>query len=93
MQTIFGETYYIDFDRIETFIDTNIVDDVITSGETPEQRINIVRYELVKLMLDILLTEHDEIDEKMGLKGSNDLTIPFKFAFNTLLRYEIIQTL
>jgi hypothetical protein len=29
----------------------------------------------------------------MGLKGSNDLTIPFKFAFNTLLRYEIIQTL
>ena len=44
MQTIFGETYYIDFDRIETFIDTNIVDEVISSGETPEQRINIVRY-------------------------------------------------
>jgi hypothetical protein len=29
----------------------------------------------------------------MGLKGSNDLTIPFKIAFNTLLRYGIIETL
>ena len=28
----------------------NIVDEVISSGETPEQRINIVRYELIKLM-------------------------------------------
>jgi hypothetical protein len=44
-------------------------------------------------MLDVVLSEVGDIDEKMGLKGSNDLTIPFKFAFNTLLRYEIIQTL
>ena len=44
-------------------------------------------------MLDVVLSEVGDIDEKMGLKGSNDLTIPFKIAFNTLLRYEIIQTL
>lgn len=91
MQTIFGETYYIDFDRIETFIDTNIVDETISSGETPEQRINIVRYELIKLMLDVLLTEHDEIDEKMGMKGSNGPSIPFKLAFNSLLNKKILN--
>ena len=44
MQTIFGETYYIDFDKIETFIDTNIVDEAITTGETPEQRIRISEF-------------------------------------------------
>ena len=30
-------------------------------------------------MLDVVLSEVGDIDEKMGLKGSNDLTIPFKF--------------
>jgi hypothetical protein len=44
-------------------------------------------------MLDVVFSESGDIDEKMGLKGSNDLTIPFKIAFNTLLRYGIIETL
>jgi hypothetical protein len=44
-------------------------------------------------MLDVVFSEMGEIDEKMGLKGTNDLTIPFKIAFNTLLRYGIIQTI
>ena len=88
MLNIFGETYHIDFDKIENLISIKHTD----TGDT-EQNVSIVKFELIKTMLDVVLSESGEIDEKMGLKGSNDLTIPFKIAFNTLLRYEIIQTL
>ena len=88
MLNIFGETYHIDFDKIENLISIKQTD----TGDT-EQNVSIVKFELIKTMLDVVLSESGEIDEKMGLKGSNDLTIPFKIAFNTLLRYEIIQTL
>lgn len=90
MQQVLGENYFVDFDKIESFIDLQNTD-IVVSGETPEQRINIVRYELVKLMLDVVLTEHEEIDEKMGMKGTNNLSIPFKIAFNSLLNKKIIN--
>lgn len=88
MLKILGQQYYIDFQKIEDLISI----DPTVSGDT-EQNISIVKFELIKTMLDVVFSESGEIDEKMGLKGSNDLTIPFKFAFNTLLRYGIIQTL
>lgn len=88
MLNIFGEKYHIDFDKIENLISIKQTD----SGDT-EQNVSIVKFELIKTMLDVVFSESGEIDERMGLKGSNDLTIPFKIAFNTLLRYEIIQTL
>lgn len=90
MQQVLGENYFVDFDKIESFIDLQNTD-IVVSGETPEQRINIVRYELIKLMLDVVLTEHEEIDEKMGMKGTNNLSIPFKIAFNSLLNKKIIN--
>ena len=91
MHQIFGENYYVDFDKIESFIDLE-KELPKSTGDTPEQRINLVRYELIKLMLDVIMTEHDEIDEKMGLKGSNGPSIPFKLAFNSLLNKKIINS-
>lgn len=92
MQKIFGENYYIDFDEIEKYVDlTTNGEEIKTTGETFDQRINIVKYELIKLMLDVVLTENEEIDEKMGMKGSNGPSIPFKLAFNSLLNKKIIN--
>ena len=88
MFNILGEQYHIDFQKIEDLITIKQTE----SGDT-EQNVSIVKFELIKTMLDVILSESGDIDEKMGLKGSNDLTLPFKFAFNTLLRYGIIQTL
>ena len=86
MLNIFGEPYHIDFDKIENLISIKQTD----TGDT-EQNVSIVKFELIKTMLDVVLSESGEIDEKMGLKGSNDLTIPFKIAFNTLLMKKIIN--
>jgi|688.fasta_scaffold34949_7 hypothetical protein len=92
MQQIFGENYFIDFDEIEKYIDLSLKEDEIqTTGETADQRINLVKYELIKLMLDVILTENEEFDEKMAMKGSNGPSIPFKLAFNSLLNKKIIN--
>jgi len=82
MFKLFNEMYYIDFDEIEVYVNMTG-----TSGET---QINVVKYELVKNMLDTILTEANEVDENLGLKGS-ELTLPFKFAFNSLLLKKIIK--
>jgi hypothetical protein len=88
MLNVLGEKYHIDFQKIEDLIAIQSTG----SGDT-EQNVSIVKFELIKTMLDVVFSEMGEIDEKMGLKGANDLTIPFKIAFNTLLRYGIIQTI
>jgi hypothetical protein len=45
---------------------------------------------MIKVMMEVLLTENDIFDETLGEK-SNELTIPFKLAFNTLLNKKIIN--
>lgn len=88
MLNVLGQQYYVDFQKIEDLISIKQTE----TGDT-EQNVSIVKFELIKTMLDVVFSESTDIDEKMGLKGTNDLTIPFKIAFNTLLRYGLIQTL
>ena len=66
------------------------VQNVDTTGKT-ETAINIIKYETVKLMLDVILTESDDADDKLGLASANNLSLPFKLAFNTLLNKKIIN--
>lgn len=82
MFKILNDTYYIDLDKIDEF--TKMTD---ISGET---QVHLVKYETIKLMLDVVFMENNEIDEEMGLKSS-DITVPFKLAFNTLLMKGIIN--
>ncbi|MCF8340141.1 MAG: hypothetical protein K9I82_04120 [Chitinophagaceae bacterium] len=89
MLKIIGEHYYIDLDAIEKYVDMT-VQTVDTTGKT-ETAINIIKYETVKLMLDVVLSENDESDDKLGLAASSDLSLPFKLAFNTLLNKKIIN--
>lgn len=90
MLKILGEHYYIDLDVVEKYVDMTEVPPIDTTGST-DTKINIIKYELVKLMLDVILTESDEIDEKLGLSSGSDLSLPFKLAFNTLLNKKIIN--
>jgi hypothetical protein len=90
MVKILGEHYYVDLDVVEKYVDMTEVLPTETTGTT-DTKINIIKYELVKLMLDVILTESDDIDEKLGLSSASDLSLPFKLAFNTLLNKKIIN--
>ena len=85
-----GEHYFLDIDEIDNYI--QVKSEIPLSGSTNENHISIVKYETIKLMLDILMDEHEEVDEVLGSKGSNSLSIPFKLAFNTLLSKKIIKS-
>lgn len=55
------------------------------------QMIDITKWELTKAMVETVLTEHGELDESMGVsKLESQLSIPFRFSFNTLLINKII---
>ena len=82
--SLFGENYYIDLDKVEK--------EVEMTSSSGESQIHLVKYEMIKMMVETVLTESEPVDEKLGPSNS-ELTIPFKIAFNTLLRYGLIQTL
>jgi hypothetical protein len=90
MINVLGEVYYIDLDLVEEYI--GIPNDTDTmSGDTSEVKINIIKFDLVKMMLDTVLSEHDDLDESLGMKQSSNTSIPFRIAFNSLLNKKLIN--
>ena len=90
MINVLGEVYYVDLDLVEEYI--GIPNDTDTmSGDTSEVKINIIKFDLVKMMLDTVLSEHDELDETLGMKQTSNTSIPFRIAFNSLLNKKLIN--
>jgi hypothetical protein len=87
MLKILGEHYFLDLDAIEDYI--NIEPPMINSG-VAENHISVVKYEMVKMLSDTILTENDDLDETLGAKTSG-LSLPFKIAFNSLLNKKLIN--
>ena len=87
MLKILGEHYYLDLDKIEEF--TNVPPSENFTGVS-ENHISVVKYDMVKLLIEILMTENEQIDETLGMKN-NELTIPFKLAFNSLINKKLIN--
>jgi hypothetical protein len=88
MIKIFGEYYYIDLEEIESVVNLEIIP---ISGGTSEQQIKFVKYDIVKMMIETVLTEREDIDDTLGMSSTNGTTIPFKISFNTLLQNKIIK--
>lgn len=56
--------------------------------------IDISRYETFRALLEILLTYNDDTDTTLGPERAlKDSPLPFKLAFNTLVKYEILKQL
>jgi hypothetical protein len=94
MLEFLGENYYLDIDELEKQVSyEKSVLPVTTSGNTeqPEQQISVTRYERFKSLIEVLLTEREELDESLGIHAAKDLTIPFKLSFNTLLINKILK--
>jgi len=95
MLEVLGESYYIDFFNLEENINIPKSENSKVESEEDEgnQHISIVKYETIKMMLEVILTERDELDENLGIHNAKNLSLPFKIAFNTLLRHGIIKHL
>jgi hypothetical protein len=88
MVEIFGKEYYINIDGITDKCRTgNSVSDEDGSEVT---EVNIFKYEIIKMCLDRILGEIDEVDEELGVFAKNNTTVSFKIAFNTLIKNEIL---
>jgi hypothetical protein len=54
--------------------------------------IEVVKYELIRMMIETLIVEDNEVDETLGMKNS-ELSIPFKLSFNSLSYKKLINKL
>jgi hypothetical protein len=96
MLKILNEYYYLDLDKMEELVNIPTkekTEDDDSEGEEYDgmtQHISVVKYDMIKIMVDVLMTESEEVDEKLGPK-STEISIPFKLAFNTLLNKKIIN--
>ena len=88
MVEIFGQNYYIDVDGISKKCQTG--NQIQNEDGTTTLEINIFKYEIIKTCIERVLNEFEETDEKLGEFGDNNLSISFKIAFNTLIKYEIL---
>jgi hypothetical protein len=94
MLKFLGENYYLDINELERRVsyEHSSLSASPESGST-EQQISVTRYDTFKSLVEVILTERDELDEGLGMHAGKDLTIPFKIAFNTLLINNILKTL
>lgn len=86
MIKILGTSYYIDIEKFDEIV--NVPSN--TTGES-ENHISVVKFEILKAMLEVMLSYEDTIDEKLGLTNAS-LSIPFKLAFNTLTKHKILNS-
>lgn len=58
------------------------------------KEIDVIKYDMIKVMIDTLFNENEEIDENLGEEiALGKYSASFKFAFNTLLYYKILKPL
>jgi hypothetical protein len=94
MLNVLGNNYFVDFDAIEKYIDMSGVPEKEINeeeGGMSEMKVNIIKYEMIKMMLEVVLSEETDVDEKLGMKNSNNISVPFKIAFNSLLNKNLIN--
>lgn len=88
MLKVMGENYFVDLDEVENYL--NMSEDLNEFSSSTESKVNIIKFEMVKMLMEVLLTENNDMDDKLGMK-SKDLSVPFRLAFNTLLNKKLIN--
>jgi hypothetical protein len=68
-----------------------ITSEVVTTKRERDMYIQQTMYELFREMIDIVLSETDEMDEELGSERAlNKSDISYKISFNTLIHYGIL---
>jgi hypothetical protein len=56
------------------------------------REVDMAKYETIRTLLDVVFSTNEEVDDELGVERAlNDLPLPFKLSFNTLLEYGIIK--
>ena len=64
---------------------------LITSNERGKE-IDATKYEVIRLMLEIIMDDNEESDDSLGVDRALEKTpLSFKIAFNTLYNYGILK--
>jgi len=91
MIEILGETYYLDLTALDALVE--IKKDVKEEESEDEgQQFSLIKYDILKIMIEVVMSEREEVDNNLGIIKTEELSLPFKLAFNTLLKYNIIKT-
>jgi len=91
MLKVLGENYFVDLDEVEKYLDMSESEDDLTVSGQSEMKINIIKFEMVKMLMEVILSENDDVDDKLGIKTTSGLSVPFKIAFNSLLNKKLIN--
>lgn len=87
MLDVLGEKYYLNINAIDSFVDRPEF-----SGTGESQHISVIKYEIIKILTEVVFSEMQPIDEKM-ISKSQDLSVSFRLAWNTMLFNKFIQKL
>ncbi len=73
-----------------------VIDHITMESDDDEEHssglaINAAKYEILRVLLDVIFSGDEQIDDKMGYKSLDNSTFPFKLALNTLIEYKIIK--
>jgi hypothetical protein len=103
---IAGNEFYFDLDEIANFVridgkEPKGLEDLLETSENKENKENIelqgplidmTRWDLVKAMVETILTENGIVDEGMGhTMLGKQLSIPCRLSFNTLIKQKLIK--
>ena len=87
-----GAYYIIDLNTMSNFVGfTNEITKEGSGEKINEKQIDISKYEMIKLMSEVIFTNNEIIDDKMGISGLHTLSMPYKLAFNSLLYHNILK--
>lgn len=94
---------FIKLDDVDTIDD--LLKDVSAEGDDVEgeipqtpydmsqgQMVDVTKWEMTKAMIETILNENGIVDEAMGVtKLGDQLSIPFRMSFNTLLKNKLVK--
>lgn len=104
---IAGDEFYFDLDTISDFVrinveETNNLDELLNNSSNENKNetivesqgplIDMTRWDLVKAMIETILSENGIVDEDMGKTMlGKQLSIPCRLSFNTLIKHKLIK--
>jgi len=83
---IVGVPMYVDVEEFVNFVTTKD-----TEEDDEILHINAPKYEILRLMLEVVLNDNEIVDDSLGIRALRNSTIPFKLTLNTLINYNIIK--
>lgn len=103
---IAGNQYYFDLETISNFVRIDEekprnLEDLFNKEDNTEQKedeimqgplIDMTRWDLVKAMIETVLSENGIVDDDMGpTMLGKQLSIPTRISFNTLIKHKLIK--